>query len=361
MKTVLKLAIVMTLLVQEAQVKSQVKITLDSEHYPSIPDKIGFAAMYAAEVKGGILAAGGANFPDKMPWEGGVKRWHNTIYSLEKKGKVWKELSLKLPIEMAYGISASLKEGLLVCGGNTTDNKPLSSTLRIIHKNGTYVCEQLRDMPFTLANMSGAKMGNWMFVATGSKTQDGTPSNVFLAYDIKRDIWINLPDVPGPARINAVSAVFDGRFYIFSGIAIEKEGAVTKRIILSDAYCFEPRVKEGRLAGGVWRQLSSSPIGVAAGPVQAPVNRKGEVVFLGGLDHNTAQHADPKTHPGFLNDVYVYKIATDSWKKVGVLPKKEMRLTLPVVQIGKKAVLINGEIGPGVRTNTNLAVDIEKL
>jgi len=361
MKSILKLAIVMTLLVQKNNLKGQDKIFLQSEYYPSIPNKTGFAAMYAAEMKEGLLVAGGANFPDKMPWEGGVKKWYNTIYSLDKNKRTWKELSLRLPIEMAYGISAEVTGGLLICGGNTNDNRPLSITLRIVSKNGTYVCEKLKDMPFSLANMCGGKMKNWLFVATGSKIQDGMPSNAFLAYDIKKDNWISLPDVPGPARINAVSAVFDDKFYVFSGIAIEKVGEVTKRIILDDAYCFEPYFKDGNLEGGVWRQLASSPIGLAAGPVHAPVNSKGEVVFFGGLDHKTAQHTEPETHPGFLNDVYVYEILSDTWKKVGVLPKEEMRLTLPIVQVGKQAVLINGEIGPGIRTNTNLAVNIENF
>ena len=44
---------------------------------PSLPDKEGFAAMFAglSVDHGGeiLLAAGGANFPDKKPWEGDRK------------------------------------------------------------------------------------------------------------------------------------------------------------------------------------------------------------------------------------------------------------------------------------------------
>jgi solute:Na+ symporter, SSS family len=43
------------------------------ERLPSLPDKEGFAGPFAGTSRGVLLVAGGANFPEKKPREGGKK------------------------------------------------------------------------------------------------------------------------------------------------------------------------------------------------------------------------------------------------------------------------------------------------
>ncbi|MFN6050335.1 MAG: galactose oxidase, partial [Planctomycetia bacterium] len=45
------------------------------EKLPPLPDEAGFASMFAGVAGEKLVAAGGANFPDKKPWEGGTKVW----------------------------------------------------------------------------------------------------------------------------------------------------------------------------------------------------------------------------------------------------------------------------------------------
>src|SRR5690606_38162981 len=56
-----------------------------------IPDSIGRAGGFAGIYKDSLLFAGGANFPERMPWEGGTKIWHDTIYILPKGKSDWVE------------------------------------------------------------------------------------------------------------------------------------------------------------------------------------------------------------------------------------------------------------------------------
>src|SRR5690242_19451692 len=70
---------------------------------PSIPDQVGRAGMFAGVSKGALLVGGGANFPGKMPWEGGRKMWHDTVYVLSKTNGAWREAG-KLPQPLADGI-----------------------------------------------------------------------------------------------------------------------------------------------------------------------------------------------------------------------------------------------------------------
>src|ERR1019366_969557 len=51
---------------------------------PSLPDKEGFAGSFAGVSNGAMIVAGGANFPDKKPWDGGKKLWYDTVFVLER-------------------------------------------------------------------------------------------------------------------------------------------------------------------------------------------------------------------------------------------------------------------------------------
>ncbi|HSF44549.1 MAG TPA: hypothetical protein VLA58_01020, partial [Chitinophagaceae bacterium] len=41
------------------------------KEFPGLPDTEGMAGMFAGQSNGRLFCMGGANFPDKKPWEGG--------------------------------------------------------------------------------------------------------------------------------------------------------------------------------------------------------------------------------------------------------------------------------------------------
>ncbi|HVJ83856.1 MAG TPA: galactose oxidase, partial [Planctomycetia bacterium] len=51
---------------------------------PSLLDRHGFAGMFVGVSGGALICAGGANFPEKKPWEGGAKVWHDGVFALER-------------------------------------------------------------------------------------------------------------------------------------------------------------------------------------------------------------------------------------------------------------------------------------
>lgn len=50
---------------------------------------VGLAGAYSGIVEDKLLVLGGANFPDKYPWEGGVKTWWSTLYSYDLHMDKW--------------------------------------------------------------------------------------------------------------------------------------------------------------------------------------------------------------------------------------------------------------------------------
>lgn len=98
---------------------------------PSLPDQEGFAGPFAGTHNGALLVAGGAKFPDKMPWQGGRKAWYNRVFVLESPEDHWKEAGA-LPRPLGYGVSVSTNKGV-VCMGAVM---PRNITLIVFGCNG---------------------------------------------------------------------------------------------------------------------------------------------------------------------------------------------------------------------------------
>ena len=89
---------------------------------PTLNDQIeqkGLAGGFVGISNGALLFAGGANFPGKLPWEGGKKRWWDDIYVLERTEQTykWRSEVFKLDRPIAYGLSVTIPEGVLCIGG----------------------------------------------------------------------------------------------------------------------------------------------------------------------------------------------------------------------------------------------------
>src|SRR5690606_34878782 len=133
----------------------QIQHQLKWEELPPIPDKEGFAGMFAGVSNDALICMGGANFPEKMPWEGGLKKWYDHIYILEKNATSWKLAKETLPLPLGYGVSVSYNDQIIFVGGS--DNRQhYASTYSLAYKNGTIKIDTLVPLPFPLANMSGA-------------------------------------------------------------------------------------------------------------------------------------------------------------------------------------------------------------
>src|SRR5690606_38662449 len=79
-------------------------------------ESLGYAGMYGGKVGDLILAMGGANFPDALPWQGGTKVWSDHIFILQDQK--WKRSKNKLPSALGYVASITLDNGILCIGGN---------------------------------------------------------------------------------------------------------------------------------------------------------------------------------------------------------------------------------------------------
>jgi len=327
------------------------QVELTPNPLPDLPDKEGFAGMFAGVSGSALFCMGGANFPGKRPWEGGTKKWYSNIYKLERSGE-WKKLPDTLPTPLAYGVSVSVNNKIYLVGGNS-DNVHTDKVICLSWNGDTLLTEKFPSLPFPLANMTGAAVGNLIIVAGGSSTPTGPVFKRCIGIDITAPAkgWFELPAWPGPGRSYPVCAVTQGKFYLFSG---ERVGLTAKnqkyRYILQDAYSFTPQKVKGKWTG-TWHQLAPLPKGAAAAGSPVPVLRDGSIVISGGVDPRTALHTDPSTHPGISRDVQVYNTKDNSWQLLVNVDSLPARVTLPIAYWNQQWVFISGEVKPGVRTN----------
>jgi N-acetylneuraminate epimerase len=309
---------------------------------PSLPDSEGFAGPFAGTHGSALIVGGGANFPDKMPWEGGKKVWYDRVFVLESPDGNWHEAG-KLPRPLGYGVSISNSDGL-ICIGGSDSVKHYADCFRLQWRDGRLVKTVLPSLPKPCANFCGAMLGNKIYVAGGLESPDAaTPMRTFWSLDLAdpHSPWEELEPWPGPARMLATAAVQDMSFFLCSGTDL-KPGADGKNVreYLRDAYRFQP--------GRGWKKIAGLPRPVVAAPTPAISVGQSSFWILGGDDGALVDFYPPEKHPGFPTKVLAYHTIADTWQFVGDAPAGHV--TTAMVEWYDRFVIPSGEVRPGKRS-----------
>ena len=310
---------------------------------PPLPDREGFAAMFAGVSRDALVIAGGANFPDKRPWEGGTKVWHDDVWVLDQPGGAWRKAG-KLPKPLGYGVSVNWKDEVICLGGSNADGHHAEVfSLRL--NGGGIAVKVYPPLPKPCANFCGAIHGSVIHVAGGIEKPDAVQAMAsFLSLDLAESNprWRELPSWPGKERMLATAAAGDGAFYLFSGAALHA-GADGKpeRDWLKDAFRYRP--------GQGWEKLPDVPRVAVAAASPAPV--MGKMIHLIAGDDGSRLGFKPETeHPGFPRDAFMFDAASSAWRTTpSSIPFS--RATVPVTAWRGGFVIPSGEVRPGYRTN----------
>lgn len=314
---------------------------------PSIPESRGLAAAFAGVSGETLIVAGGANFPDKMPWEGGKKVWHDRIWVLDTPAGTWMEAG-RLQKPRAYGVSVSVN-GCVLCAGGSDASGPCADVFALEWKNGKLERNATVPpaLPLPLANAAGAVDANEVvYIACGSSGPgEGKASNRFFAAGYRRKIleWRELPPLPAEPRILPVAAAHGDSFYLFGGAALETKDGKTVRRYLQDAWRYS--------SSAGWQRLPDMPKPCAAAPSPAPVLTnagKVEVLIAGGDDGSLVNFTPVERHPGFPGAILRYDLTANTWSASGKVPAP--RATAPCVSWRGEFVVPSGEVRPGVRS-----------
>lgn len=343
-------------------------------HLPPLENQAanpGIAGAFAGLHGDKLIIAGGANFPEGMPWEGGRKKYADAVYVLSQEGKAdyhwYYQAKLKLASPVAYGASVTTGEGIVCIGGE--NEKGISQKVFLLQWKETgqnIIQQELPSLPFPLTNAAALLYRNTIYVAGGETT--GTVSDQLISLDMtnSNEGWKMVSTLPAPVShavwVLQVNENGPG-FYLIGG---RRRTAGGTSELYHTVYRFDPVAKK-------WEQQASLPYALSAG-TGLPVGRD-EILLFGGdrgiVFHKTevliaaiaAEKEEGKkqelvreknqlqaTHPGFSRDVLCFNTRKQRWKSAGKIPYPAP-VTSTAVQWHKCIVIPSGEIKAGVRTS----------
>lgn len=333
----------------------------------------GIASPYAGKSGRWVVIGGGCNFPEAPLTEGGAKRYYSDIYALDTDHPTHWIKAGHMATASAYGVSIGVSDGVVWIGGNDGTHSLASAWRVSVDVRGKASLHPLPQLPIALDNMAGAMGGGYLYVAGGQS--EGKPSNqVFRLKYPDGSSWERLPDMPGPARLQAVATVQSGasptpKLYVIGGYSPLGTNA--------NALCYDPQTERWSAIAPI--EIDGNAMAVAgAGCVNSG---NSYIVCMGGVDKTIFDSAlrisaKPQAQADSLQHDYLshapewyrfrtapltYNTITDTWAQ---MPGNALlaRAGAAVVGIdgtqGRQWVVVCGETKPGIRSAQATAVTV---
>ncbi|MBS1747047.1 MAG: galactose oxidase [Bacteroidetes bacterium] len=344
------------------------KIQLQWKIAGFIPQTLGVAGPVCGVQNNVLIVAGGSNFPGKMPWMGGKKKYYSDgyVFSLNKNDSLKMLQTFELPTPIGYSANCSLENGIVAAGGD--NDTGISENVFFITLNeaaNNVDITSLPSLPIALANAAIAAYNNKIYIA-GGETNQGV-SDKFLLLDLSDTSkgWQTMPALLQPVSHAVMVVQSNGShncIYLIGGRKQNKNG-------ISDLYAtnFQFDLKKNR-----WVNKQSLPYPISAGTGVALGDEN--IVLFGGdkgatfhstelLISSIANEKNPEkkeqlinekaklqaSHPGFSKDILSYNTVEDKWETIGTIPFS-VPATTTAIKWRNNIYIPCGEIKAGVRT-----------
>lgn len=352
------------------------KVSVTWEVIENLPSKngqshLGLAGPLTGVVDDKLLIAGGANFPDGMPWDGGKKAYPQEAYLYHwDRGKLILQQELALDRSLAYSGNVSVDGVLYVVGGEGEDGA-VADVFRLQVENDALQREHLPALPKPLSNGGLVFDRDALYFVGGENAEIVSDKIYKLDLTQAQPQWVEFLSLPYPVTHAVVVGDSEGNLYIAGG---RKRNAQAK----SDMY---DAVWKADLAEATVTQISTLPQPLAAG---TGIWLEGQLLIFGGDDASTfhqvedliaqaskmeagaeqdnivaQKNALQRSHPGFPKAVWALDVSTGSWQQLPDLVGSSP-VTTTAVLYDDAIIIPSGEVKAGVRTDQILLGRIDR-
>jgi len=339
---------------------------------------IGVAGPVAGIHNNVMIIAGGANFPDSMPWKGGKKKYNDDVYvyELKQSGLNLLPKPQKLAVAIAYSASCSTPSGIVYAGGENENG--ISDKVFQLHwdkKTSSVVSTAAPKLPFAVTNASAVSVGENIYLAGGESSEGVSDQFLLLNLNDKAGGWQKLPKIPNAVSHAVMVVQSNGTndcIYLIGGRRKNSNGISE---LFNNVYEFDLSKKE-------WKEKQALPYALSAGTGAAIGSN--EILLFGGDKGKTFHETElliaainaeqdvskkqalilqrnrlQSTHPGFSNEIVRFNTKKNEWILDGKIP-----YAVPVTTIAVKwkdcFLIPSGEIKAGVRSPYILLAKLAK-
>lgn len=315
-----------------------------------------------------LMAGGGADFPDALPWLGGKKKYYDDviIYELNADRLIQKNKTFKLSSPVAYAANCSTENAVIYAGGEN-ENGISNRVFQLSWNTSTeeLYSQHLPDLPLGLTNAAMVAYNDQLIIC-GGETATATSTKCF-SLNLKDTAvgWIELAQTPRAVShmVLALQSVNGHDYLYLLGGRCKKASGISD--LYKEVYALDLKTNN-------WEKKKDLPYPLTAG---TGIKLNDEHIALFGGDRGETFHqselliaaikAEKDTtrlaqlnkervallngHPGFSRKILVYDSRTGGCVEEDSLPF-QTPVTTTAVLWKNKIVIPGGEIKAGVRT-----------
>lgn len=338
---------------------------------PNSPDgelSPGLAGSVIGANNNVLIIAGGANFPDGMPWNGGKKVYQHNIYVFKKENDSLINIPeiFRLPYPCAYSANVNTDKGIIAAGGEN-ENGPLNKVMLIQWDSlaNKPAISFLPDLPKPITDGAIAVNNDRVYLAGGIDTSGVSDGFYMLNLNDTIKGWQPLPKLPKPVSHTVLYVQNNGTDTCLYLVGGRKENKDSISYLYNEVYQFD-------LKRSLWSQKASLPYALSA-HTGVSWGDSNLLVFSGDqgktfhaieiLLMKIAKEKDPakkkqlieqknelqKNHPGYSGNVLAYNTHNNTWRTVDSIPYPG-QVTTTAIKWNNEIIIPCGEVKAGIRT-----------
>ena len=361
-----KVAVLATSLLISIFTVNATECTVGKAAVMPVAEKHGSAGAFIGKVGDIVLIAGGSDFENAKPWEGGVKSYFDKVWAVTDAGgrlSCREVEDVRLPVSLGNGCAAGDGKTMFCIGGMNADGRSED----IFTLSGSLDDLKVRSFCSLPAGFvpNAAEYHKGYIYIIGSR--DG--ANSLLRLNVGSRQFKELAPCPGTLVTEGSCFVYqhNGReeaFYLIGGRSsgpdgIFMESNVWEYLPTHDTWNRKASFNDGgkplSLMYGSAVKYGSAHILVFGGDDGVEFLRRDSL----GRDESRPEELVEAFlgHKGFSNKIFAYHTITDTWTTLDSLD-----LSLPVVttavELNGKIIIPSGEARPGVRSEDIIEVSI---